>query len=188
MAKINIGNLALSKAYLGEQEIDKIYLGDTLLYSSMPQLATPTISFIYPNIVIEEVENAEYYDIYVDGVLEETIDLTGFSVTFVKSDEYGHGSETTIVYNEYHYMDYSLDDGVTWIPINEALMGTTITSINQIKVRCYGGSASVVQRIYFNSQNVADIIAESDYGTGMDTSQNITLNANVTLYVTYWDD
>lgn len=39
----------------------------------LPQLATPTISLSNDTLSIEEVENAEYYDIYVDGVLKESI-------------------------------------------------------------------------------------------------------------------
>ena len=43
------------------------------LLESKPQLATPTISLSDSILSIEEVENAEYYDIYVDGVLEESV-------------------------------------------------------------------------------------------------------------------
>ena len=46
---------------------------ERLIGSQIPQLATPTISLSGDTLSIEEVENAEYYDIYVDGVLEESV-------------------------------------------------------------------------------------------------------------------
>lgn len=50
---------------------------ESLLKKQLPQLLAPTISLSGDILSIEEVENAEYYDIYVDGVLEESIDAGG---------------------------------------------------------------------------------------------------------------
>ena len=53
------------------------------LMVSMPQLATPTISLSNDTLSIEEVENAEYYDIYVDGVLEESVPVVEPTPTLI---------------------------------------------------------------------------------------------------------
>ena len=58
-----------------------------------PQLATPTISLDNDNLVIEEVPNAQYYDIYVDGVLKESIDVRPVfnNISLTISAHYGGG-------------------------------------------------------------------------------------------------
>jgi hypothetical protein len=86
-ATFTVGTREVKKIYVGENEVKAIYIGDNLVYEKepeivVPQLDAPVISLDNDNLVIEEVENAEYYDIYVDGVLEETIDnRPGFEVT-----------------------------------------------------------------------------------------------------------
>jgi len=91
MGKIQIGNLPLDKVFLENQEVSAIYLGDVLVYSKsvVPQLNAPVISLDNDNLVIEEVENAEYYDIYVDDVLEDSIDVRGFKEVTVYNDGCG---------------------------------------------------------------------------------------------------
>lgn len=103
MAGIKIGNLPIDKAYFGNLPIDKIFYGNVEVYSSMPQLATPTISLSEDILSIEEVENAEYYDIYVDGVLEESVPaVSGFEVTL-----YGDNGDNETVYVQ-------INDDPTW--------------------------------------------------------------------------
>ena len=72
------------------------------LLESKPQLATPVISLNNDNLIIEEVENAEYYDIYVDGVLEHTIDNR--PITLISFTIEDNGIE----------IDYQAEDGMTW--------------------------------------------------------------------------
>ena len=105
MPKIEIGNLPLSKVFLGNQEAEKIYLGDVLVYSKsvVPQLEAPTISLSNSTLTIEEVENAEYYDIYVDGVLKESVPaVSGFDVVL-----YGDNGDNEAVYVQ-------INDDPTW--------------------------------------------------------------------------
>ena len=65
--------------------MNRRFLLESLL-ESKPQLATPTISLSDSILSIEEVENEEYYDIYVDGVLEESVPaVSGYQVTVTNS-------------------------------------------------------------------------------------------------------
>lgn len=69
-----LGNLSIQKILWGTLPVSKIFLGNIEIYTSGPtQLDAPTISLSGDTLSIEEVENAEYYDIYVDGVLEESV-------------------------------------------------------------------------------------------------------------------
>lgn len=70
------------------------------LMVSMPQLATPTISLSEDTLSIEEVENAEYYDIYVDGVLEESVPAVEPVATLIS---FTIGENT-----------YQAESGMTW--------------------------------------------------------------------------
>ena len=88
-ATFTVGTREVKKIYVGENEVKAIYIGDNLVYEKepeivVPQLDAPAISLDNDNLVIEEVENAEYYDIYVDGVLEESVPaVNSFSNIFI---------------------------------------------------------------------------------------------------------
>ena len=91
-ATFTVGTREVKKIYVGENEVKAIYIGDNLVYEKepeivVPQLDAPTISLDGDTLSISEVENAEYYDIYVDGVLADTIDVRpSFEVAFTITD------------------------------------------------------------------------------------------------------
>lgn len=61
-------------------------------YVISPQLDTPTISLSGNTLSIEEVENAEYYDIYVDDVLEESVPVvSSFAHIYINKYNYSSG-------------------------------------------------------------------------------------------------
>ena len=73
-----------------------------LIFNQKPQLATPTISLSGDILSIEEVENAEYYDIYVDGVLEESVpavDPVSYSVSFTIEQQMPSAKEYLRIYD-----------------------------------------------------------------------------------------
>ena len=101
---------------------------------TMPQLTTPTISLSDSILSIEEVENAEYYDIYVDGVLKESVpavsgyDLIAGTNGFDSGDFLGTGNAC----------EYSLDNGNTWLAFEKTTYSageTILSGITQIKFR-----------------------------------------------------
>ena len=88
-SSFTIGTQTANKVFVGENEVKAIYIGNNLVYEkieTLPQLATPVISLSDDILSIEEVENAEYYDIYVDGVLEESVDVRGYKEVTVHSE------------------------------------------------------------------------------------------------------
>lgn len=143
------GNTKIVKLYLGNTEIVKRYKGTTLIYESTPQLATPTISLSDDTLSIEEVENAEYYDIYVDGVLEESVPAVTYNNVRIQIKNKGgedvgyriNDGQWVLAYN-YNYTDNTYNDvakleiacpdsnGVDNISIT-SLGGTTIANINE---------------------------------------------------------
>lgn len=96
--------------------MNRRFLLESLLnISQLPQLATPTISLDGDNLVIEEVENAEYYDIYVDGVLEESIDvrppqIISFSVTLSEYQAESGMTWSEWITSNYNSYGYYIDD------------------------------------------------------------------------------
>jgi hypothetical protein len=66
---ISWGTSSISKVYFGDTEVQKIYLGTDLIYSAEPQLSAPTnVSVSDTTASFDEVENAESYEFFVDGV------------------------------------------------------------------------------------------------------------------------
>ena len=73
-----------------------------LIFNQQPQLATPTISLSEDTLSIEEVENAEYYDIYVNGVLEESVpavDPVSYLVSFTIEQQMPSAKEYLRIYD-----------------------------------------------------------------------------------------
>lgn len=145
MPKIEIGNLPLSKVFLGNQEAEKIYLGDVLVYSKsvVPQLSAPVISLDNDTLTIEEVENAEYYDIYVDGVLADAIQIIEFGVLVLA-------------------LEYRAINGMTWAEWVDSVFYDSRSGIfiEDGYVRATGGA------VYYNSSLVEatdTIIANAIY-------------------------
>ena len=98
-----LGTDEIKKIYVGENEVQKVYIGTTLVYEKpivIPQLQAPVISLSGDTLSIEEVENAEYYDIYVDGVLKESIDVRpNYSVTFNFTDSQAGSKDSIKIYD-----------------------------------------------------------------------------------------
>lgn len=66
---ISFGASQITSLYFGNHKIVKRYLGNDLIYSSQPQLATPTnLSVTDTTASFDEVENAESYEFFVDDV------------------------------------------------------------------------------------------------------------------------
>lgn len=146
---IKIGDLDISKIYVGDLPVDKIFLGNTLIYESTSQLLAPTISLNGDTLSIEEVENAEYYDIYVDGVLEESVPAVTYNNVRIQIKNKGYedvgyrinGGQWVLAYH-YDYTDNTYNDvakleiacpdsgGVDDIFITSS-GGTTIAHINE---------------------------------------------------------
>ncbi len=80
---ISIGSSSLGKAYFGSTEIAKIIYNGVTLYESAEKLDTPTnVSVSGTEITFDEVENAESYDILVDGnSIGEYTPQSGYTVT-----------------------------------------------------------------------------------------------------------
>ena len=70
---ISLGNLNVDKIYVGDQQVQSIFYGNTQIYSATSGLNAPTISLNESELVITEVPHAQDYDIYVDGVKKDTV-------------------------------------------------------------------------------------------------------------------
>lgn len=73
----------ITSLYFENHKIVKRYLGNDLIYSSQPQLDTPTnLSVTDTTASFDEVENAESYEFFVDDVsIGEYSTQTGYEVT-----------------------------------------------------------------------------------------------------------
>lgn len=76
---MSIGSLNIAKLFLGSLSVESIWLGPNKIYESTPQLDAPVISLDNDNLVIEDVEGAEAYDIYDGNTLIATIPVGGYN-------------------------------------------------------------------------------------------------------------
>ena len=73
---ISVGSSSLSKVFFGSSEVLKIFLGDVELYSTSGGggLAAPTLDRFGDMLrITDNSEEAEFFDIYVDGVYAVTV-------------------------------------------------------------------------------------------------------------------
>lgn len=158
------------------------------LLESKPQLATPTISLSDSILSIEEVENAEYYDIYVDGVLAHSIDnRPSYTINFSITDE----SHTNY---KYAFRIYDGQDN-TGTLLYESTSGTTLTPQT---LTCSSGyltfeferaeSGDPCSFSFTNTGGVSPASA-SDHILGVhDETFTITGNGTITIDYIDWDD
>ena len=79
MGSIKLGALSIDKMFVGNSEVDKVYIGDTLVYESQstPQPTIDTyLTFSSPNsFTLNVADNLKYWD----GTLEYSTDKTNWS-------------------------------------------------------------------------------------------------------------
>ena len=155
------------------------------LMVTMPQLTTPTISLSDSILSIEEVENAEYYDIYVDGVLEESVPAVeppaGGTVTLTVTEYRTEGADEFIVY------DGQDDTGTILYDETSQLIGTRT-------LNCQSGYL-YIKVIGLPTLSVYDVNTSSDISYQDAGSEEglekmlFTVNGDGTISMTInWDD
>jgi hypothetical protein len=158
--------------------MNRRFLLESLL-ESKPQLATPTISLNGDILSIEEVENAECYDIYVDGVLEESVPaVSGYTIRA--------GSQ---IFDTDSSAQYSLDNGVTWENFNRdgySQNEIILENVTQIKFKVtnrdftHGGDSTEISSTTLGLELRIDGFSE-DHD---EISQNYILNSDINdLYI-----
>lgn len=100
MGKILYGSQSISEIYYEGRRVDKLYYGDSLLYADKPQLATPqNVSMSGTTVTFDEVENAEMYELFVDGHSIGThVPVSGYQVR-ISGDWYEGGDGGVTVYD-----------------------------------------------------------------------------------------
>ena len=160
---MKIGTLDIDKIYLGTAEIDRVYFGTSLIYQDTIQLDTPTISLSGDILSIQEVENAEYYDIYVDGVLEESVPaVSGYEVT-VTALEQNSGSHRT------SFKIYDGQDTTGTLLFSDTNAGTEVPF--PITVTCLSGHLYIVLENddygWFNNSSTTGSITPTTFDNGI---------------------
>lgn len=155
------------------------------LLESKPQLATPTISLSDSILSIEEVENAEYYDIYVDGVLAHSIEVNpapaGGTVTLTVTEYRTEGADEFKVY------DGRDNTGTLLYDETSQLIGTQT-------LNCQSGYLYIevigLPTLYVYDVNTSSDISYEDAGSEEGLEKMLfTVNADGTISMTInWDD
>lgn len=112
------------------------------LLESKPQLSAPSISVEGTNLKIQEVADAENYDIYIDDVLIQTLNVkptTPFSnITLSNSGLSGQ-----------NYEKYILNNGT---PTNYPSQSTVLNNVSNLQISCSYIFEYVEVDIYINNQ------------------------------------
>ena len=154
MGKIIANTSTLSKAYIGTNEVKKIYLGNVLLYQSQQQLPTPSISLWNTSLYITNTSSfpsGTRYNIYVDGVYKtyttsyyaeisyyiSTVGTHAITVIATKSG-YADSNVSNTVYYTYAV---TLSDPELYVD-SDAIPDVRVTNNNDVEVTCYYGSYS----------------------------------------------
>lgn len=85
MGQFKIGNLSLSSAYLGENSINKIYLGTVLLYQKEQPITEEFIINGVDTILMRRGQGGtSYVPLEVDGVKITTIGSTAYNYSNIE--------------------------------------------------------------------------------------------------------
>ena len=146
------------------------------LMVTMPQLDTPTISLSGDTLSIEEVEDAEYYDIYDGDTLVESVPaVSGYTV--FNWGTFNNGNTPVC--------EYSLDNGTTWNSITDFTQsgsGTVATNVTQIKFRlnrAFDSDSDSSFNLECSELSIDETI--SGGGSGYLETQNYTLTEDITI-------
>ena len=143
MAGISIGSSSISKIYVGTSEVQKIFYGATEVYSSASQLAAPTISLSSNDLIINEVANAQDYDIYVDGVKKDTVHHERMIGTITNT-----GTQVLSVYIDDSTIAVQPSSSVQVDPLGNVEIGwSNIGSIDSYSGCTYTGPIGSVKRL-----------------------------------------
>ena len=144
--------------FTGTPTINTTYYTSNTIIIVIPQLSAPVISLSDDTLSIEEVENAEYYDIYVDGVLEESVpaveptisvDITGIGNT--------GGDEIEISYGTYDPLTYDYTKEQVLATYNNGEFPTSVVSFQNIpKNKAVCISCDIKQSPYAGFSNLVN--------------------------------
>ena len=87
---IHIGAGLLGGAYLGKLPLDRIYLGNTLIYQTISKLTTPqNVAITGSEASWDEVENATVYDVVVNGATFGTVNANAENYDYTQDEAAG---------------------------------------------------------------------------------------------------
>lgn len=153
---IKFGSTAPTKYYLGNKAVDRLYMGNIIIYQKkiLPQLATPqNLAVENTTLSFDEVENATSYEVFVDNTSIGSYQVSKGETWLLKSSGMVAPSNT-------------IDETINFTN----LIGTAFT---RITIKSEGKGVGIA---YYNGSNITYVTTGEDGVTG----DNATLTFETT--------
>lgn len=143
----------------------------TITPTLVPQLNTPVISLSGDILTIDDVQDAESYDVYDGDTLVANVPVGGATTAYTVDLTNSSSVCPNLSYNNDAGVEYSTDGGVTWITlgsgINDRSTTVTLTDIVQLSIQGVRDDVVASQIYGFNGtswESLGEIDQLTPYG------------------------